>query len=240
MIPTILCYLWNGDSLTKRQFLPEHVMTLARSIRRVLSIEHRFACISDAANGLDGPVWWIRTPEACRQLGEVRTLEGGRFPSCYRRLWTWSEEAREVLGDRVMVIDIDLVAISDFAHLFKRTEPFVGWRPLATWGNADRVGGGIYLLTPGAHPEVFNEFYADPAGCQRAARLAGYRGSDQAWISYKVGRRAPVWPNSVGIYSIRDMKDGRLPLPADAALVQFNGPTKPWQSPLPWVLEHWR
>lgn len=236
---SIVCFLWRGED-TRRVFLPEHVRTLASSIRRELSIEHRFICVADEGEGLDGPVEWLETPQACRRLGDVRTLEGSRFPSCYRRLWAWSAEAREQLGDRVMLVDIDLVTMRDFAHLFDRQEPFVGWRPRARWGKEDRVGGGIYLMTPGAHPEVFEKFAEDPRRAQQAARVAGYRGSDQAWISFMIGRAAAVWPDDVGIYSIRDLRNGELPLPDDAALVQFNGPVKPWDSKLAWVRKHWR
>lgn len=238
---SIVCYLWRGED-PRRLYLPEHVNTLGRAIARVFPHPHRFICVADESTGLAGHVEWVRTPPEALRLGDIRTIEGARFPSCYRRLWGFSRRARELLGERIMVIDIDLVPIRDFSHLLARTEPFVGWRPLATWGQPDRIGGGIYLMDGGAHPEVYEQFMDDPRAAQQAARAAGYRGSDQAWLSYCLAhkRQVPVWPNNVGIYSIRDMKDGRLPLPADACLVQFNGPTKPWQSSLPWAVEHWR
>lgn len=238
---SIVTYLWRGDDQT-RLYLPEHVNTLRNAIGRTLRLAHHFICVSDESAGLAGNVEWIKTPAAAAALGEVKTLEGRRFPSCYRRLWSWSREARAQLGDRIMVIDIDLVPVADFSHLFERTEDFVGWRPRMKWGQVDRVGGGIYLLTTGSHPEVYERFAEDPRKAQQDARLAGFRGSDQAWISYCVGKRAAVWPDTAGIYSIRDMNNGKDPLPIDACLVQCNGPApmKPWNLQCGWARQHWK
>ena len=96
----------------------------------------------------------------------------------------------------------------------------------------------MYLLKTGSRPFVFRDFHGAPSIQQ--AKAAGYRGSDQAWISFNLGRRAVVWPNTAGLYSIRDMKNGLAPLPKDAVAVQMNGPQKPWSSKIPWVLENFR
>ena len=232
---SIVAYLWLGKD-PRRVFLPEHVTTLARMIKRTLSIPHRFICISDEVEGFGPDVEVMKTPPAAAALGALASPEGARFPSCYRRLWTFSQEAT-VLGERVFLIDIDLVVLKDMAPLLNRTEDFVGWRPKAHWGKPNRLGGGMYLLKTGSRPFVFRDFHGAPSIQQ--AKAAGYRGSDQAWISFNLGRRAVVWPNTAGLYSIRDMKNGLAPLPKDAVAVQFNGPQKPWSSKLPWVREHW-
>lgn len=238
---TIVTYLWRGEEAS-RVYLPEHVNSLRNAIARKLSVPHHFVCVADESEGLAGNVEWLRTPDAAARLGEIKTLEGRRFPSCYRRLWSFSEEARALLGDRIMVLDIDLVPVADFSHLLDRPEPFVGWRPLMKWGQTDRIGGGLYLMTTGSHPEIFEDFRQDPRASQQAARAAGYRGSDQAWLSYRLGKTVPVWPDTVGVYSIRDLDNGKDPLPLDACLVQCNGPApmKPWNLQLPWVRAHWK
>lgn len=232
---SVVTWLWEEGF---RDYQAAHVNTLATMIRRQLAIPHRFVCVADRADGFDPKVVdWVPTPPAAIEVGRLRNPEGKRFPSCYRRLWMFSQEAA-ALGDRLLLIDIDLVAVSELAHLFTFKAPFVGWRPLATWGSHQRYGGGIYLLTPGARAHVWEQFNGENSILE--ARAAGFRGSDQAWLSYKLGADEAVWPQSVGIYSIRDMKNGALPVPADACLVQFNGPQKPWNSPLPWVRDHWR
>lgn len=230
----VVAWLWQEGF---RDYGPEHVNTLARMIRRRLALPHRFVCVADKPDGLEDGIEWFKTPVKAKAWGHLRNPEGPRFPTCYRRLWMFSEEAA-VLGDRLMLIDIDLVATGELSHLFGFRDPFVGWRPQAYWGCQRRYGGGIYLLDAGARKHVWEQFKG--AESIAAARVAGFRGSDQAWLSYALGEDETVWPPSAGVYSIRDLRNGVLPLPADACLVQFNGPQKPWNSPLPWVRDHWR
>lgn len=231
---SVVCFLWSDGH---RQYLPHHVNILAAMVARHLKEPHRFICITDEpASEFSGRVEVLPTPAAAAALAQLRTPEKAHFPSCYRRLWMFSDEAR-VLGDRVLLVDIDLVVVNDLAPIFDMPQEFVGWRPFRDWGKQERFGGGIYLMTPGSRTAVWNDFHGAPSILQ--ARAAGFRGSDQAWISYKLGTREAYWSRDSGIYSIRDMKGTEHLLPRDARLVQFNGPTKPWCSPLPWVREHW-
>lgn len=229
-----MTWLWQEGF---RDYAPEHVNALARMIRARLSLPHRFVCVADDPSGFDTGVEYFHTPAPAIDVGRLRNPEGPRFPSCYRRLWMFSEEAR-ALGDMLMLLDIDLVATRELAPLFDRPEDFVGWRPRMKWGDKPRIGGGIYLLRAGTRTEVWSSFKGAESIAE--AKRAGYRGSDQAWLSYCLGGRCATWSDSAGLYSIRDMRNGALPLPADARLVQFNGPQKPWNSPLPWVKDHWR
>lgn len=233
---SVVTWLWAATT-PHRRFCTDYVNTECRMFARNLGVPHRFLCIADEPHGLDTRVEFIETPAAAREVGELRTPEGSRFPSCYRRLWMFSREAR-MLGDLVLLVDIDLILMRPIPDLLEPVANFVGWRPAIGWGASDRVAGGIYLLKTGMHTSVWESFRGVPS--ISAARREGYRGSDQAWISYQLGRDATIWPRNSGIYSIRDMKDGAAPLPPDARLVQFNGPTKPWDSKLPWVREHWR
>lgn len=233
---SIVCWLW--DEPGRRKYLPEHVNVLQRMFARTLSMPHRFICVADDAQGFTPAVEVVITPAPAREAGRLRSPEGSRFPSCYRRLWTFSEDAQAAFGDLVFLTDIDIVLTADIAPLVDRTEDFVGWRPMARWGKRnDRIGGGMYLLRTGSRPKVWTEFQG--AKSIARARAAGFRGSDQAWLSYCLGQE-PAWPQKCGLYSIRDLHDGRDPLPDDARLVQFNGPAKPWDSKIEWVRQHWQ
>lgn len=234
---SIVTWLWNGTGLGDRPYAPEHVNTLRKAVARHMSLPHRFMCVADSADGFDSSVEVVITPPEAKKIGALRSPEGGRFPSCYRRLWNFSEGAK-ALGDRLLCIDIDLVPTRDWAPFFDRTEDFVGWRPYRDWGHKVRFGGGMYLITPGTRTNVWSGFKG--ADSIKVARHAGYRGSDQAWLSYCLANRETYFGRDTGIYSIRDMKNREHALPEDARLVQFNGPTKPWTSNLPWVKEHWR
>lgn len=227
---SVVTWLWQGN----RRYLPEQVGVLASMFRRHLSIPHRFICISDAKGSFGDGVEVMPMPSAAAQLGKLTTPEGMQFPSCYRRLWMFSEEAK-CLGDRVLLIDLDVVLTNSVDHLFASRADFVGWQPRAVWGGQRRLGGGMYLLTPGTRSDVFDDFAGEPSIAE--ARAAGFRGSDQAWISYKLRDTAELWPDNAGIYSVRDLVRD---LPSDACLVQFNGQMKPWHRRLPWIDRHWR
>lgn len=234
---SIVTWLWNDPTHGGgRAFKPEHVNVLQRMFARHLKEPHRFVCVADDSKGFSPDVEVFKTPPEAVAVGKLRTPEGVRFPSCYRRLWMFSEAAK-ALGDRVLLIDIDLVVVSDVAPIFDMPQDFVGWRPFRDWGAQLRFGGGIYLLTPGTRTKVWDKFKGQESIAK--ARAAGFRGSDQAWISYCLGGHEVYWPKTSGIYSIRDFAGRETQLPKDARLVQFNGPTKPWRSPLFWVRQHW-
>lgn len=229
---TVVTWLWSDGN---RAYRPEHVNVLFRMFRRHSRQPLRFVCITDDTGQFDDGIEVMPTPESARWLCALRTPEAPNFPSCYRRLWMFSDEAKR-LGDRVLLVDVDLLVVNDVAPLFARDEDFVGWRPAAQWGTAERLGGGIYLLTPGTRTHVWEDFTGHES--IREARSAGYRGSDQAWISYKLAG-GPVYGPEAGIHSIRDLSNGRRPPPRDAVLIQHNGNVKPWTSRVPWVRRAW-
>lgn len=231
---SIVTWIWSEGF---RDYRPEHVNTLRRMVARHLSVPHRLVCVTDETKGFDPDVVVMKTPKEAAALSHIRSPEGQRFPSCYRRLWMFSDAARE-LGDRVLLIDVDLLVVKDFANVVNRDEDFVGWRPYRDWGAQMRFGGGIYLLRTGTRTKVWDNFKG--ADSIAKARSKGYRGSDQAWISYQLGATEPYWDRDAGIYSVRDFPNA--PMPADARIVQTNGPVKPWSDAarsIPWMREAW-
>ena len=231
---SVVTWLWSDGG---RGYTPEHVNVLHKMFQRHLPEPHRFICITDDAGDFSPDIEVMPTPADARALATLKTPEGGAFPSCYRRLWMFSDEAR-CLGERVLLVDIDLMLVGDARKLFEPQADFVGWKPTASWGhNNRRIGGGIYLITPGTRSHVWTDFKG--AESIREARDAGYRGSDQAWISHKLWG-CDLFPKSAGIYSIRDLRNGKSPPPADAVLIQHNGVVKPWTSRIPWVRKAWQ
>lgn len=228
-------WIWKGN----RAYEAEHANRLYRQLERHCAGRFSLVCISDDTHGFDPGIEVINTPPAALALADLRTPEKPNFPSCYRRLWMFSDEAR-MLGERVMLIDVDLVFTADPAPLFEPQNDFVGWRPLRTWGLENRFGGGVYLLNTGTRTSVWTDFHGHES--INLARKSGLRGSDQAWLSYCLAGKEVSWPQRSGIYSVRDLTErsrltARKPpskrleplgLPSDAIMVHFNGPDKPW------------
>lgn len=242
---TIVTWVWTGE----RTYTLEHAAALSKMLRRHMKSEYRFVVIADKPGHVPDATC-IKTPAASLELANLRTIESRAFPTSFRRLWLFSEEARE-LGDVVLCTDLDVVVTDDWTHLFEyqAKAPFMGWMPGQRWGNQEkRVGGGTWRLRTGFHTEVWTNFVADPEAAKKEARAAGYRGSDQAWISYNLAEKVPVWPKSAGICSVRDFtRDNRskvVPeIPEGICVVHFNGHNKPWMpqglEQHPWIAEYW-
>jgi hypothetical protein len=206
-------------------------------IARHLSLPHKFYCITDETVGFDSDVVVLSTPESARWAAELKSAENdGRFPSSYRRLWAFSEEAI-ALGDRILNLDIDCVVTSALDQLLDNDADFVGWEPSSKWGHPNRIGGGTWLLKTGTRTFVWDNFSPEEA---KRVRDLGYRGSDQAWLSYCL-KNEMRWRNH-GIYQRQDMMaSGWRALPKDARIVHFNGTHKPWQKlGIEWVKENWQ
>jgi len=240
---SVVCYYWNENP--QRPFLPEYVNTLQKAFARFLPEKHRFVCVADTSKGLSKDVEFIELSSAAKKLAVLKSPEGIRFPSCYRRLWTFSEEFGNLFepDEWIMTTDVDAVPVADLTPLFQYEGDFIGWRPARDWGRLRRFGGGSYLIKPNKRLAVYDDFKGEQS--IREARTAGYRGSDQAWISYKLAATGTIWPQKCGIYSVRDMGPGLNLLPG-SRLIHFNGNLKPWQyaqrnvGPGNWVGRFWR
>lgn len=225
---SIITWLWSGN----REYLPEHVKILGNSLRKHMSFPYRFIVIADDTVGDFGDAEVIKTPENALRLSNIGSPEcrgkitKGIFPSCYRRLWLFSEEAK-TLGNRIINTDVDCVVTDDWLPLIQHDHSFVGWQPEQRWGTEKRVAGGMWMLNTGSYCEVYEDFIKDPILAIKLAREAGYRGSDQAWLSYKLASKVSVWPPDAGIISIRDLKN-KCSIPASTRVVHFNGSHKPW------------
>ena len=172
-------------------------------------------------------------PKAAERLGNIQAPQGGRFPSSYRRLWCFSEEAK-VLGERIMLLDIDCMVVKNPLSLWCAEGDFVGWQPITIWGKENRLGGGTWMLKTGKLTGLWDKFIQDPLKLVQETREMGWNGSDQAIMS-RFLKNQPRWQRYCGIYGIQDkVMTWEIP-PKNAIFVHFNGEDKPWDMNKLWI-----
>lgn len=234
---SVVTFKWKPPPQGYRStFTSAHVNILFAMVRRHYPKPFRFICVTDDAKGLKAGVEAV--PLWSDHAGLYSPI-GKHQPSCYRRLKLFSADAGATFGERIAMLDLDVVITGDLSPLFDRPEPFV------IWGDTHPrtfYNGSFYVFSAGAVRELWDDF--DPTTSPKRARAAGFFGSDQAWISYRLGAGRPTFGQADGIYSFRKHiypSGGKLP--GDARLVVFHGKFDPW-SPIPqrlaWVRSFWR
>lgn len=236
---SIVTWKWTPQNGYRSKYSGEQVNVMRRMLQRHYPQPHRFICVTDDPKGIDPeveivPLW--------KDHAGLISKHGIKNPSCYRRLKAFSDEAREWFGERFLSIDLDMVIVGDVSPIFDRQEDFIIWSN-STMDKRTHYNGSLWMMTAGARRQVWDEF--DPKTSPQLAWKAGCFGSDQAWLSYRLGPDEATWTPKDGVYSYRVhiARHLRGQLPKDARIVAFHGATDPWDhraQQIPWVREHYR
>lgn len=239
-----LTWKWRPVAGYRSRFDANTVNVLRSMLERNYRKPHRLTCITDDPEGIDSRV---RVLPMKTTYANVRNPSNARNPSCYRRLWAFSEEARKEIGTRIVSLDLDVVITGDVTDLFDRQEEFVIWggqaidpkkRDPYCWYN-----GSLWYLRAGTRTKVWNRFH--PGLSPILANRAGNRGSDQGWIAYCLGPNESKFTFADGVHSFRNhiLPNGGQLLP-NTKFVSFHGRFDPWQEEVkrqfPWVKEHYQ
>jgi hypothetical protein len=235
---TIVCWKWSKPGY-RVNFTAEHVNALMAPggmVDRNYKSPHRRVCITDDPTGIKCetlPLWDDHNgmDNAC----------GKHLPSCYRRLKIFDKNISRSLGARIISLDLDVVICGDMRPVWDRPATFCGWQ---VEGHTHSIvyNGSMFMFESGQHSDIWDTF--DPNVSPMQSTRAGYFGSDQAWISFKIRGRLPGWTQNHGVYSYpRDVRK-RQPFPHNARIVIFHGKRKPWdpimETEAPWIAKHWR
>lgn len=224
-------YKWKPPAGYRSEFGPQTVNILWRMLRRWYRGPCRLTCVTDDPAGIDAAV---RIVPLWDHLRKIPSPHGPGNPSCYPRLWQYSEAAGEVFGPRFMVWDLDVVICDWLNPLVDVPHDFVIWGDTA---KNTPYNGSLTLMTAGARRQVWDRF--DPVESPKRARALGYIGSDQAWIGACLGPGEKKWTAKDGVYSYRNEiqhKGGQLP--QGAKIVVFHGSVDPW-SQVARARHHW-
>lgn len=230
MIDSVVVFKWHTPGY-RSKFTAEHVHTMRDMVRRHYPKPHRFICITDDPAGIDPSIEVFPLWDDYKDLPNPTWGKAG--PSCYRRLKTFALEFKRIAGKRFVCIDLDMVIVGDLQPLWDRDEDFVMWEdPAGVWP----YNGSMFMMNAGCRSQVWTDF--DPVESPKAAAELGYRGSDQAWISYKLGPGEATWKKSDGVIRYRESLTEQ-----DVSrhrIISFCGPTDPWNAPDAWIRRHYR
>ena len=196
-------------------------------VRRHLHVHHRFVCITDDPNGLEGEIDIIPLWDDCSELG-----------GCYRRLKFFSDEMRGLIGDRIVQCDIDTIITGDLTPLIDRSEPIALYRH-----HEHLVNGGLWIMDAGVRSDVWENF--DPGSSPQNS--AHEIGTDQGWLKYYLGDdiragKIKTIGREEGIYDMRAdiIMNNKGNLPEGARMVVFPGPRDPSNfTNLGWIKNNW-
>lgn len=215
---TVICWLWKSTGW-RHGYSYVHVNAMQRMLERHLKIPHRLVCVTDNPEGINCetvPLW-----------EQPIVNVAAHSPNCYRRLWVFSGEAREIFGDVILSIDLDCVIMDDITPIIDTSLEFK-----INKGIICPYNGAMWLLKTGSRSFVWNCF--DPeispglAAEQKNEDGRNYFGSDQAWISYCLKNEA-VWTAEDGIYHFSDhITTKKNPVAENTRIMFFAGRLKPW------------
>lgn len=234
----VVCFLWHDPQAKCRDIYtygPDHVRILRDMVKRNLTVPHEFVCVTDRP----------------QQLPDMRTVDLDRSTfvpgTRYAKLMLWRRDIGEVIGNRILYLDLDCVVTRSLDPVVDRKEDVVLWRNPNFQGPGKRrarYNTSIMLLSAGARPQLYEEFNprVHPALLRKV-----WGGTDQAWVSHKLSwDDEAYWTDADGVYGAGRLKDVvpgvGTELPDNARVVFFPGSREPGmksvQEKHPWIAEY--
>lgn len=197
-------------------------------IDRNCTLPHELVCATDDAIGLDQT---IRVAPVDHRLVHF----GIAFP----KLAVFRPDAGSIFGNRICLIDLDVVIPGSLDALVGRPEPFVIWKDVLAKSQPKRFkyNSSMILMDAAARSQVWESLWPDNIK-KILHREYKWCGSDQAWISHILNGEA-TWSAADGVLSWR-FEVERKSLPENARIVFFHGKNKPWMMPKQQIVkQHW-
>lgn len=239
----IVLWKWKGAKEVARSYSADHVNGIVENIKRFTTdLPVRVICVTDDAGGISEcethPLW--------SDCADLVNAAGARLPSCYRRLKLYDPETQRDMGiengDRILGLDLDVLVTNHLRDVLNKEGLFVGWK-LAGTEHDEVYNGSFQMFTAGTLEDVWYDF--DPDSSPQAARRAGFYGSDQSWLSWKLIKREGCTNIDYPFLASYPLHILRLSnFSVKHRIVFFHGSRKPWDpasiNESPWIRRYWR
>lgn len=245
----VVLWKWSQPNVAREPYTAEHVNVAARMMRRALpKTPHRIILITDDPWGQTDESLIDRVYDLWPDCSNIANATKLNLPSCYRRLKLYDPATQAELGiapgDRILGIDLDMIVLRPLDDALKASEhmDFMGWA-LPGEHHPKVFNGSLQLFTASKLSDIWSEFSEKDS--PRAAFKAGFRGSDQSWLSWRLVNRERCdgfgYP-LIASYGLHVRKLGEIK--RDTAIVFFHGHRKPWHPEMAresaWLAQQWR
>lgn len=188
------------------------------SLLKVASSDFKYICVTDDPKGISNEIETIPLWDKCKNLG-----------GCYNRMYIFSKDMKELIGDEFVTMDIDTTFYDDFSFMFK---------PKTTTVHFGRVyHPGISFIKAGEFTDIWDSFYTKDMPINIAKSRLHYNGTDQAWFNYYLKEHnisVNKWTEEDGIYlMINLMRINKIP--SNCKLISWAGPRDPYEPKPRWM-----
>jgi len=241
----VLCMKWGT------KYGPDYANRLYAMVRRHLSGDFNFVCLTDDAQG-------IRPEVQCLPIPQLDVdVPAGEPDRAWKKLTTFEHDLHGLKGT-ALFLDVDVVVVGSLDAFFELPGEFLIIHDYARPWRAERITGNssVYRFELGAHSDVLAHFRANMDAVQ-----SGFR-NEQAFLSDYLHRQGKLayWPDawcpSFKYHGIPTWPTNywREPfVPEGARIMVFHGECNPPDAlagrrnrafrfirPARWVAAHWR
>lgn len=242
----ILCMKWGT------KYGPHYVNRLYAMVRRHLSGDFKFVCLTDDATGVRPEVQCLPIPPLAIELAP------GQRDGAWKKLTTFEADLHGLKGT-ALFLDLDVVVVGSLDDFFTQPGQFLIIHDYPRfWRFGERIVGNssVYRFEIGAHADVLANFRA-----HTDVMRAKYR-NEQDYLSHflhaqgKLSYWPAAWCPSFKYHAIPAWPTNHWKppfVPKGARIVIFHGEVNPPDAlegkrnkrfahikPATWVAEHWR
>ena len=241
----VLCMKWGT------KYGPEYVNRLYAMVRRHLSGDFNFVCLTDDAKGIRAEVQCLPIPPLNLHLAP------GQRDGAWKKLTTFEADLYGLRGT-ALFLDLDVVIVGSLDEFFTQPGEFLIIHDYPRfWRFGERIVGNssVYRFTLGAHSDVLKHFRENMAEVQREYR------NEQEYLSHFLHKQSKLsywpatWCPSFKYHGIPTWPSNywKAPfIPKDARIVIFHGEVNPpdalagkrnkrfaYIKPAQWVAQAW-